>query len=281
MGSSHDLKINPIQPSLFSLGKICGLQQFSLVTAVLDNPHKKNLSLSFEFRCFTSLYNEPHPLLTCRRRSGANFSVPRSVTTAPGILGDSQLNPTGSEASALCLDKKLLKLVEQGSEVEEKVSHLFQLLKEPLYRYLVLINGDRGEAEDLTQEVFLRLYKALVKGQVVDNPRGWVFKVARNLVIDQQRKKEPVELLDTTAWDLVSLEHLAPGVDPEQRVLNEEKQRKFTAVLQRLSVQERQCLYLKMEGLSYSEIAEAMGVRNSTVATFLSRGIRKIIQTYD
>jgi len=176
----------------------------------------------------------------------------------------------GREAAALCLDGELTHIMRETSELEQKVTKLFQLLRDPVYRYLILNLENRADAEDLVQEVFVRLYSSLAKGQTVQNLRAWIFRVARNLIIDQQRKKNPFAPFDPAAWVQVCLQSLDPAPNAEQRLLEQEKRERFQATLKSLSPQERHCLYLKIEGLSYSEIAEVLGVRKSTVATFLS-----------
>lgn len=62
----------------------------------------------------------------------------------------------------------------------------------------------------------------------------------------------------------------------EQQLLKQEKLRRINQVLEQLSPQELYCLNLRASGLSYREIAEVLEVSASSVATFLSRGIKKI-----
>jgi RNA polymerase sigma-70 factor (ECF subfamily) len=182
---------------------------------------------------------------------------------------------------AICLDRELLRIIEETSRLEQKVARLFELLRDPIYRYLVLVLGNRSDAEDLTQEVFLRLYVCLAKGQKVENCRAWLFRVAQNLTIDLQRKTHRSEPLDPKVWAQFCSDRPDPSPDAESRLLDLEQRRTFLAGLQRLSPQESHCLYLRIEGLSYNEIAEVLGVAPTTVPTFLSRGIKKLRKTHD
>ena len=59
-----------------------------------------------------------------------------------------------------------------------------------VYRYLVRMTGCRDVADDLSQEVFLRVVRALANGGPVGNERGWIFSIARNLVVDRYRRGE-------------------------------------------------------------------------------------------
>jgi RNA polymerase sigma factor (sigma-70 family) len=63
--------------------------------------------------------------------------------------------------------------------------------------------------------------------------------------------------------------------------MEQEQRRAFLVSLRKLSPQERHCLYLRSEGLSYNEIAEILGIAATTVPTFLSRGIKKLRKNHD
>jgi RNA polymerase sigma-70 factor (ECF subfamily) len=176
----------------------------------------------------------------------------------------------------ICWDRELPHAAEQSSRLEETVSKLFELLKDPICRYLTLTLRARGEAEDLTQEVFLRLYTALACGQPIKNVRAWVFRVARNLATDLQRKKDLVACVDPESFSVLCVQFPDPSPDAEQMVLEREKRRHFEESLSCLSRQEQQCIFLRLEGLSYLEIAEVLGISRTTVPTYLSRGMKKL-----
>jgi sigma-70-like protein len=62
----------------------------------------------------------------------------------------------------------------------DEVSEQFERLRTPVYAYVLAVCGRAGEAEELTQEVFLRLYSYLRAGNRVRSTRAWVFRVAHN-----------------------------------------------------------------------------------------------------
>lgn len=181
----------------------------------------------------------------------------------------------------VCLDRELLQIVQEASRLEQKVTRLFELLRDPVYRYLTLILGNRSDAEDLTQEVFLRLYASLAKGQAVENVRAWLFRVAQNLAVDLLRKAHRIEPLEPEVWAEFCLRRLDPSPSAELQMLEQEQRKAFLADLWRVSPQERHCLFLRLEGLSYSEIAEVLGISSTTVPTFLSRAIKKLRKAHD
>lgn len=191
----------------------------------------------------------------------------------------SSMDRNYSVSKELQLDRELLFTLSNPSSLKQKVTKAFELLRDPVYRYFFRVLDDPEEAEDLTQEVFLRLYSCLHKGQAMGNIRAWVFRVAHNLAVDQQRKKVPLEPLDLAAWDRTR--DPAPGA--EQRVLRDEQHQRLQRALVQLSSEEKQCLELRAEGLSYQEIAEIFEMRLPTLVKYLGRIIKKLVRevTYD
>ncbi len=162
------------------------------------------------------------------------------------------------------------------SRLEEQLTELFDLMQAPLCGYLMKLLGSLDEAEDVAQEAFLRLHSHIQGGKPVPNARAWLFRVAHNLAVDRQRSEHRAEPLTDDGWRQLG-EHLAdPAPQPEQTAMEREKMVRMRAALGRLSPQERHCLYLRMEGLRYREIAEVLGVQTPTVVTFLTRGIKKL-----
>ena len=184
----------------------------------------------------------------------------------------------GAEAKLL-IGANLFGLLQDTVKPEEEVSQLFELLREPLYHYLLVIFRSPAEAEDIAQESFLQLYKHLQDGQQIDNPRFWIFRVAHNLAINRQKREEISELLDEPLWDEIRGRLADPALDPEERLLERDKLQRLHAAMAWLSPQERQCLQLRVQGFRYREIGEILGIATPSVAEFLRRGIRKLMRT--
>lgn len=140
-----------------------------------------------------------------------------------------------------------------------------------VYRFV----GDREVAEDLTQEVFLKLYR----NPRAFDPRGrfmtWIFAVARNACIDWLRlKKLPVVPVGAGGDDEdPSLEPRAnTAYAPEEMALHSELQERMQEVLGRLSDKLREVFVLcAVQGLSYEDAATVIGCPVKTVSSRLSR----------
>ncbi len=183
----------------------------------------------------------------------------------------------GQEAE-VCIDSTVLGLMQRTVTLEEKVSQLFELLRDPVYLYLMAVLGNSAEAEDITQESFLRLYRALHRGQAITNVRLWLFRVAHNLAFDQRERSRHYERIDSRSWEELRQLLPDPGPNPEQRVLQMEKFERLHAAMARLSPQELQCLHLRAEGFRYREIAGILGIGGKSAGEFLRRGIRKLMR---
>ena len=162
-------------------------------------------------------------------------------------------------------------------EVGDTVTEFFELLREPLYRYLTAVFGDPAAAEDITQEVFLRLYRVLHAGQAVANVRCWAFRVAHNIAVNQRKHDQFMSPLDGRSWEDVCTTLADTSLDPEQLLLREERFRQIHAALGRLTLPERQCLFLRAEGLRYREVAEVLGVGVPTVNEYLRRDRKSVV----
>lgn len=179
----------------------------------------------------------------------------------------------------LCLEPEGMALMQENETLEQKVTRIFQALRLPVYYYLMAFLGDAATADDLTQEVFLRLYAHLHRGRSVENARLWVFRVAHNLAFDERQRHQQLTQLDEKAWGEVCARLPDPSLDPEQHAIEREQMERMGAAIQWLSAQELQCLLLRAEGLRYREIGEILGVATSTVGEFLQRALRKLIKS--
>ena len=74
--------------------------------------------------------------------------------------------------------------------LEEQVTHLFCTLRDSLYRYLLALLGSSGEAEEIAQDAFLKLYEHLQAGHRIARPRCWIFRIAHNSAIDTTRSRK-------------------------------------------------------------------------------------------
>jgi RNA polymerase sigma-70 factor (ECF subfamily) len=164
------------------------------------------------------------------------------------------------------------------SGVELEVSSLFCEMRPALIRYLHSYGLSVADGEDVVQEVFLRLFHHLREGKPNENIRGWIFRVARNLALRHQsrghRNLSPADEVQGGS-PLVD-----PAPNPEEHAAMECAAQRVLAVLKALPERDRQCLFLRAEGMRYREIAEALEISLGTVAASLSRSLAKLSSVY-
>lgn len=174
----------------------------------------------------------------------------------------------------LSLAEKLTTLAgaRQPGGPRELVTSLFEEARDDVYRYLLLIGLHPPQAQEATQEVFLRLYTTLVKGVVIENHRAWIFRVAHNYGLKVRTSQNRTQAFDPALE--MKLTSAEPG--PERQFAQNERMAHLHRAMESLSEQQRRCLLLRMEGLRYPEIGEALGISASTVGEFLRRALNRL-----
>lgn len=152
---------------------------------------------------------------------------------------------------------------------------LFQRHYDRVYGILFRLVGERGEAEDLAQEVFLRLHDHARRFRTADeNVGAWLYRVATNMgynaLRDRRRRwQRDVALVPTEVADVAA--------DAARR----EERRAVRAALATLGQREAQLLVLRQMEFSYAECAVIVGVAPSSVGTLLARAARAFRAAYE
>jgi RNA polymerase sigma-70 factor (ECF subfamily) len=139
--------------------------------------------------------------------------------------------------------------------------------------------GQRQEAEDIAQEAFLRLYRALPGLRGDCRVMTWLYKVVSRLVIDHFRREKVRRRLfffrrgDEDADPVVR--YADPAASPRDQLLGREARDCLLRAMKQLSARQRAVFVLRhQEGLSLKEIAALLGIREGTVKVHLHRAVR-------
>lgn len=160
--------------------------------------------------------------------------------------------------------------------LEVQISELFILLRLPLYRYFLASLGSAPDAEDMTQECFLRLHRYLRKGEQVENARLWLFHVAHNLLLDRHKSARFLREVTPPSWQELIENYSDPSLDPEESLIKQQHYEFISDAVKELTSQQREVLFLKAEGLGYREIGEIMSLSTYAVAAHVRRAIAKM-----
>jgi RNA polymerase sigma-70 factor (ECF subfamily) len=146
-----------------------------------------------------------------------------------------------------------------------------------VYRLAYRLTGNRQDAEDLTQEVFVRVFRSL-SSYTPGTFEGWLHRITTNLFLDQVRRKQRIRfdaLPDDAGDRLAGSADLGPERAWEHNNLDHDVQR----ALDTLPPEFRAAVVLcDIEGLSYEEIAATLGVKLGTVRSRIHRGRAQLRQ---
>jgi RNA polymerase sigma-70 factor, ECF subfamily len=156
-------------------------------------------------------------------------------------------------------DLGVLRKAQRGDE--RAFSLILRAYETPVFNYVLrLVGGDRALAEDLTQEVFLRVFQGLPKFSLRSKFTTWLFQVTKNRVLDELRASE------RRPRALVALDDIAPLEVLDQPVERLEEIDALWRAVENLSTDLKMALLLRdVVGLSYTEIADALEVTLATV----------------
>lgn len=144
-----------------------------------------------------------------------------------------------------------------------------------LYGFALRFCGVREEAEDVVQETFLRLFRNRTHFDTTGSVKAFLFKVCRNLLIDATRRRH-TEPLDDATQETLAIFH---GPSAYDTLTRKEGQQSLSRALDALPENQRTAMVLRhTEELSYTEIAEVMGLTASAVESLLVRGRRGLRQ---
>jgi RNA polymerase sigma-70 factor (ECF subfamily) len=138
-----------------------------------------------------------------------------------------------------------------------------------LYRVVRRMASDQGEAEEIVQEAWLRVWRAFPRYES-DRPLiNWLMRIAVNVARDRWRKKKPLDFADLGGSE-VDVPDLGPG--PEERLTRKEALEHLIRGVERLRPEHRMVVALRYDaGYSYKEIAAMLDVPLNTVRTHLRR----------
>ncbi len=153
---------------------------------------------------------------------------------------------------------------------------LVRLNTRKVYGLCYRFTGSGSEAQDLTQEVFLRVFKTIRTFRSAEGSFGtWLARVTRNLLIDHYRRTRQERITDSIEGQLPMLEEAgsSAAVRPDQQLAGREASEILQVTLQKLSPDLREAVILRdLQEMEYREIAEVLDIPEGTVKSRINRG---------
>ena len=163
---------------------------------------------------------------------------------------------------------------ERQVELDAVFERLFSEYRHPILNYLCRLLGDVSRAEESTQDVFVKAYRALERLPADANYRAWLYRVATNAAYDQLRRRKLVKWLPLLEGDGAEPTYASPDrTVPEREAVQ--------SALMRIPAKYRAPLVLySIQGYSTREIGEIMGITEGAVKTRLFRAREKFRDVY-
>lgn len=191
----------------------------------------------------------------------------------------------GNFASTLAFESEETALIaELQAGSEEAFEWLITRYHQPIYSLLARAVQDRADAADLTQEVFVKVFRGVGGFQGESSLRTWIYRIALHEASNQRRwwmrhkhAEVPIEqeVPESESGQPVRLKEtlVDPGESPYEMALHEENRARVEAALSQVPEPFRTTLILRdIEGFVYEEVAEMQGVNLGTVKSRLVRG---------
>ncbi len=148
-----------------------------------------------------------------------------------------------------------------------------------VYWFYVRLSGSTQEAEDLLQDLFVRLIEKIERYKHDGRFESWLFRVAANLARDHARKRSRMTVFQSSGEDDFDFEDtlIAETGDPVETVIGSEMADKLQVALKKLSQNEREMVIMRHYGqLSFKEIAEHFNVPLGTALAKVHRALKKL-----
>lgn len=168
--------------------------------------------------------------------------------------------------STMLSDQALLEMYQQGNR--EAVSQLLERHARRVRDYVRMLVKDNDVADDLTQEVLIKVVKVLDEGRYTDKGRfqPWLLRIAHNRVLDYFRAQKQVKTVSESSagFDILGNKNFAePSI--EDRLVSEQQAEEVRQLIELLPAEQREVVKMRYyEGLSFKEIAEHTGVSINT-----------------
>ena len=168
----------------------------------------------------------------------------------------------------------------QGDEAA--FSAIYERYERAIYALVYRLMGNPDDAFDITQDVFVKAYKALAKTSPDLNLSAWLHRIASNACLDVLRRRKIIRWMP---WDPAEHANITPATsqdEPERRLMGQETRAQVQAVLNLMNERYRLCLVLReYQDLSCEEIAEIMGTSRQAIKSMLFRAREQFREIYE
>ena len=167
-------------------------------------------------------------------------------------------------------------IIEASEGSTEAFEGIYKAYSGLVYNVAFRVVNNMDEAQEVTQEVFLTVYRKLKSFKFKSSLKTWIYRIAVNMSIDYARKRSKEQDHTVLYEDHNKLNKTIDSVSGEGE--REEQEKTLSTLLEALSPNLRVCIVLRsIEGLSYQEISESLNININTVRSRLKRAREKLL----
>lgn len=183
---------------------------------------------------------------------------------------------------------KIIEEIQAGIRVEENSEKIYRHFRPRIRSFFLKKGFSSQESDDLTQDVFLRVFKSIDTFRRESRFERWLWEITGNIYSNEIRRQKTEKrdareqsldaAMETEEGTGPALAIPAAGPSPEEEVVQSERSKALHTVLQELPDQMRRCCILRYErGLKYKEIATVMGISIETVKAHLHQARKRLM----
>lgn len=182
--------------------------------------------------------------------------------------------PASDQTGPISDEPKMVRLAQAGNQ--EMFARLYETYLNRIYRYIYFRVADNEVAEDITSQVFLKVWEKLPTYKSGQSPFiAWLYRIAHNAVIDHYRTRKALISLDDVNEAEVGQED-----DTDERLDLQNMSQQLRCALQELTDDQQEVLILKfVGGLSTPEIASRLGKQQGAVRALQMRGLQGLAKS--
>lgn len=163
-----------------------------------------------------------------------------------------------------------------AKQLEQRFLEAYELYSDAIFRYCFFRVYQKQDAEELTQEAFIKTWNYLSEGKPIDNLRAFLYQVTRNLIIDRKRKERPSVSIEELFEVGIELE--GPHQKNIQTIL---EQKELLEQLDRLEDEQKELLLLRfIQGYTPKEIANLLQETPNVISVRITRAKQALHQLY-
>jgi RNA polymerase sigma-70 factor (ECF subfamily) len=166
---------------------------------------------------------------------------------------------------------------EMNNKTEKVFMESYEEFSDAIFRYTLFQTSNKETALDITQDTFIKTWQYLQKGAEVENIRAFLYRVAKNLIIDHRRKKKSSSLDQILEAGVDFTDQPEVMKEKEEEFEKEKDKKKVLKTIDKIDEKYKEILLMRyVDEMSIKEIGEILDKSQNHVSVMIHRGVEKL-----